>query len=205
MDADEIAGEESLSGKIREIIERELPSDRIVDEIRLDGDIVWQNGEYVRDIDGKEGESLELVTVPLEDVLKESVRTLVSHLSQVARLFSEIGRFLRKGKVDEVFGGEGTYKDRGGAYVQGIESMVAAQVLVSQIRGTGAAGASSGGLVLVEDESRFEELLKSMLVAQEAQDWILLADLIEYELVPVFEKGLTSAEQYYQNVFAGAA
>ena len=104
-----------------------------------------------------------------------------------------------------MFGGEGAYKDRGGAYVQGIESMVAAQILVGQIRGACREEGARESLVLIEDESRFEELLGSMLVAQEAQDWILLADLIEYELVPVFEKGLFSAEQYYQSVFAGAA
>jgi hypothetical protein len=201
---DRIREDLPLSGKLREIIEKDIPMDRIIDEVRVDGDIVCKNGEYVRDMDGRDGESLELLTVPLEDVLKESVRTLVSHLSQVARLFSEIGRSLRKGKINEVFGGDGAYKDQGGAYVQGIESMVAAQVLVSQIRGASPDGVSRESLTLVEDEARFEELLQSMLIAQEAQDWILLADLIEYELVPVFEKGLSSSEQYYQNVFVGA-
>ncbi len=201
---DRIREDLPLSGKLREIIEKDIPMDRIIDEVRVDGDIVCKNGEYVRDMDGRDGESLELLTVPLEDVLKESVRTLVSHLSQVARLFSEIGRSLRKGKINEVFGGDGAYKDQGGAYVQGIESMVAAQVLVSQIRGVSTDGVSRESLTLVEDEARFEELLQSMLVAQEAQDWILLADLIEYELVPIFEKGLSSSEQYYQNVFVGA-
>lgn len=201
---DRIREDLPLSGKLREIIEKDIPMDRIIDEVRVDGDIVCKNGEYVRDMDGRDGESLELLTVPLEDVLKESVRTLVSHLSQVARLFSEIGRSLRKGKINEVFGGDGAYKDQGGAYVQGIESMVAAQVLVSQIRGASADGVSRESLTLVEDEARFEELLQSMLIAQEAQDWILLADLIEYELVPIFEKGLSSSEQYYQNVFVGA-
>ncbi|AFS54478.1 hypothetical protein [Leptospirillum ferriphilum] len=205
VDVDGISEEIPLSGRLREIIDRDLPLDRIVEEIRLDGEIVCKDGEYVHDLDDKKGTSLELVTVPLEDILRESVRTLVSHLSQVARLFSEIGRSLRKGKIDEVFGGEGAYKDRGGAYVQGIESMVAAQVLVGQIRGACREEGARESLVLIEDESRFEELLGSMLVAQEAQDWILLADLIEYELVPVFEKGLSSAEQYYQSVFAGAA
>ncbi len=201
---DRIREDLPLSGKLREIIEKDIPMDRIIDEVRVDGDIVCKNGEYVRDMDGRDGESLELLTVPLEDVLKESVRTLVSHLSQVARLFSEIGRSLRKGKINEVFGGDGAYKDQGGAYVQGIESMVAAQVLVSQIRGVSTDGVSRESLTLVEDEARFEELLQSMLIAQEAQDWILLADLIEYELVPIFEKGLSSSEQYYQNVFVGA-
>ena len=200
---DRIREDLPLSGKLREIIEKDIPMDRIIDEVRVDGDIVCKNGEYVRDMDGRDGESLELLTVPLEDVLKESVRTLVSHLSQVARLFSEIGRSLRKGKINEVFGGDGAYKDQGGAYVQGIESMVAAQVLVSQIRGVSTDGVSRESLTLVEDEARFEELLQSMLIAQEAQDWILLADLIEYELVPIFEKGLSSSEQYYQNVFSG--
>ena len=205
VDTDGISEDLPLSGKLREIIDKDLPMGRIVDEIRLDGDVVCKNGEYVRDIDERVGASLEFVTVPLEDVLRESVRTLVSHLSQVARLFSEIGRSLRKGKIGEVFGGEGAYRDRGGAYVQGIESMVAAQVLVTQIRGACREDATRESLVLVEDESRFEELLGSMLVAQEAQDWILLADLIEYELVPIFEKGLSSAEKYYQSVFAGVA
>lgn len=200
------AGGKNLSETVREVIWHHLPEDRIVDEIRVDGELVCKNGEYQKNIDDCQGESIEVVTIPLDEVLRESVRTLVSHLSQVARLFSEIGRALRKGMVDDVFGGDGVYRDRGGAYVQGIEAMVAAQVLVDQIRGaSGTSDHRAGNLLLVEDETRFEELLKSMLLAQESQDWILLADLVEYELVPVFEKGLASAEQYYQNAFAGAA
>ena len=192
----------SVGDAIREIIQKFLPEDRVLEEILVDGTPVFQDGHY-DDGPFPDGEEIRIRTGNLEEVLRESIRTLISHLSQVARLFSEIGRELRKGKVEQVFGGEGAYKDRGGPYVQGIEAMVSAQVLVDQVQiimESGTSFASKEPLVLIEEENKFEELLKGMLVAQENQDWVLLADLIEYELVPVFEKGLASAEQYYQSV-----
>ncbi|MHB8423126.1 MAG: hypothetical protein ACYC9S_13475 [Leptospirales bacterium] len=185
---------------VQEIVQKHLPDDRVVVEILVDGCPVFNDGQYGEG-ELPEGKEIRVVTGSLEDILRESMRTLVSHLSQVARLFSEIGRELRKGKIEEVFGGEGLYKEKGGPYVQGIEAMMTAQILVDQIRtirGSGMSPVSGENLVLIEEESKFEELLQGMLVAQESQDWILLADLIEYELVPIFEKGLASAEQYFQ-------
>ncbi len=191
----------SVGDAVREVIQKHLPEDRIVEEILVDGSPIFQDGRYSEG-PFPDGGEICIRTGNLEEILRDSLRTLVSHLSQVARLFSEIGRELRKGKIEEVFGGEGLYKDRGGPYVQGIEAMMSAQLMVDQVRTIHESGVSSSSeaLVLIEEESRFEELLKGMLVAQEGQDWVLLADLIEYELVPVFEKGLASAEQYYQSV-----
>lgn len=192
----------SIGDAVREIIRKHLPDDRVVEEILVDGFPVLRDGQYGEG-PFPDGNEILIRTGNLEEILRESVRTLISHLSQVGRLFSEIGRELRKGKIEEVFGGEGLYKDRGGPYVQGIEAMMSAQILVDQIRvicDAGPSVSSAEKLVLIEEESKFEELLKGMLVAQESQDWILLADLIEYELVQVFEKGLASAEQYYQSV-----
>jgi hypothetical protein len=194
---------EDIREIVGEIVNRCLPFDRVIEEIFLDGAPIYQDGHFLEDAPTSKGEEIRVRTGNLDEFLRESSLTLISHLTSVTSLFSEIGRNLRKGNVDVVFRGEGPYRDKGGPYVQGIEALVTAQVLVDQIRSiqkTHPHLLSESPLVLVPDENRFEELLKGMLSAQETQDWILLADLVEYELTPIFEKGLVSAEAFHHSI-----
>ncbi|MDA8059929.1 MAG: hypothetical protein ACYCXP_00610 [Leptospirillum sp.] len=185
---------------IDEIMKNRVGADRIISRITLDDRVCYENGEFLEKPEWMEsGVDLEIETESLEGVLRDSVMSLLPHLSQIIQLFSEIGRNLRKGDVDKVFQGEGSHKDRGGPYVQGIEAMVTAQILVDRIRAIQKENpmiVSDSPLELVTEESRFQEILAGMLSCQENQDWILLADMLEYELIPVFSKGLSSAEHY---------
>jgi hypothetical protein len=199
----EIQETEGIRDMVTDIVKHHLPFDRVVDEILLDGTPIYQDGHYLEESPVEDGQEIRIRTENLDEILRESSLTLISHLSSVTNLFSEIGRNLRKGNIDVVFRGEGPYKDKGGPYVQGIEAMVTAQVLVDQIRSIQKSHPQLSAevpLVLVPNENRFEELLKGMLSAQETQDWILLADLVEYELTPIFEKGLVSAETFHHSI-----
>jgi hypothetical protein len=185
---------------IDEIIKNRLGGDRVISRITLDDRLCYANGEFMGKQEWMEsGVDIEIETESLEGVLRDSVMALLPHLSQIIHLVSEIGLNLRKGEVDKVFQGEGSHKDRGGPYVQGIEAMVTAQILVDRIRAIqldNPAIVSESPLEFVTEESRFQEILAGMLSCQENQDWILLADMLEYELIPVFSKGLANAEHY---------
>ncbi len=199
----DIEESEGIRGMMTDIVKHHLPCDRVVEEILLDGTPIYQDGQYLEGSSVGDATEIRIRTENLDEILRESSLTLISHLSSVTNLFSEIGRNLRKGNIDVVFRGDGPYKDKGGPYVQGIEAMVTAQVLVDQIRSIQKSHpqlSSEAPLILVPDENRFEELLKGMLSAQETQDWILLADLVEYELTPIFEKGLVSAETFHHSI-----
>ena len=85
--------------------------------------------------------------------------------------------------------------------------MVTAQILVDRIRAIQRDNpmiVSESPLELVTEENRFQEILSGMLSCQENQDWILLADMLEYELIPIFSKGLSNAE-HYLHTMGGAA
>ncbi len=194
----------TVGENLDEILGHHVPADRIVSRIMVDEHLLYENGEFLAKVaDLESGKQIDVVTESLEAVLRQSVMTLLTHLSQMIQLFSEIGRNLRKGAVDKVFGGEGTHKDRGGPYVQGIEAMVAAQTLVDRIRTIHRDNPSiqaEAPLELVTETNRFEEILMGMLTCQENQDWILLADMLEYELMPIFSAGLSNAEHYLQTM-----
>lgn len=198
----------TLLENIEEILKNRVGSDRVISKIMLDDRVCYENGEFLGKPEWMDsGIDLEIETESLEGVLRDSVMTLLPHLSQIIQLFSEIGRNLRKGEVEKVFQGEGSHKDRGGPYVQGIEAMVTAQILVDRIRAIQRDNpmiVSESPLELVTEENRFQEILSGMLSCQENQDWILLADMLEYELIPIFSKGLSNAE-HYLHTMCGAA
>ncbi len=133
---------------------------------------------------------LEIRTESLEVLLKEVLTDLVAHLDSLMVVFQEIGSNLRRGNLQAVFAPRDKNQPDGGVYMQGLEGMVAAQVLVEEIgRIETQSGHDSFRVSFIEETDRIESLLGGMLKAQESQDWILLADLVEYEILPVLQRG----------------
>ncbi|EQD24728.1 MAG: hypothetical protein M1537_04715 [Nitrospirae bacterium] len=133
---------------------------------------------------------LEIRTQPLESLLKEVLTDLVAHLDSLMVVFQEIGNNLRRGNLSAVFAPRDRTQPDGGVYMQGLEGMVAAQVLVEEVgRIEKQSGVDSFRPSFIEESDRIESLFSEMLKAQESQDWILLADLVEYEILPVLQRG----------------
>ncbi len=133
---------------------------------------------------------LEILTEPLDTLLKGVLSDLVAHMDSLMVVFQEIGNNLRKGDIQAVFSSRDGEKADGGIYIKGLEGMVTAQVLVEEVeRIEQQSGLEGFSVSFIEETDRIDSLLDGMLKAQESQDWILLADLVEYEILPLLQKG----------------
>jgi len=74
-------------------------------------------------------------------------------------------------------------------YAQCVEGLQMVTDLVGKVREAQAQGAvSQKSLFLAHRDQRLLDLLREMFHAQSEQDWVFLADLMEYELVPVLKE-----------------
>ena len=133
---------------------------------------------------------VDIETESMDKLLKEVLSDLTLHLDSLMVVFQEIGNNLRRGNLPGVFASAEREAETGGAYMQGLEGIVAAQILVEEIgRIERQSGHDSFRVSFIEENDRIEAVLSSMLKSQESQDWILLADLVEYEILPILQRG----------------
>ncbi len=124
------------------------------------------------------------------ELLKEVFSDLTLHLDSLTVVFQEIGMNLRRGNLPAVFSSPDNSHPSGGIYIQGLEGIVTAQVLVEEIgRIERQSGHDFFRVSFIEENDRIEAILSAMLKSQETQDWILLADLVEYEILPILQRG----------------
>ena len=170
-----------------------IPKDRTIVGVTLNG--APASRTQVADCQ-REDFILAIETEALSLLLEEVLSDLVNHIDSLQVVFGEIGANLRRGTLGAVFGAPEKNGETGGVYMQGLEGIVATQVLVEEVgRIERQAGHDSFRLSFIEESDRIDSILSGMLGAQESQDWILLADLVEYEILPILQRGRGKASE----------
>ncbi len=170
-----------------------IGDDRTIVKVTIDGAPATRT--LVESLD-REDVCLEIMTESTSLLLEEVLSDLVRHIDSLLIVFGEIGAHLRRGTLGAVFGSTEKNAADGGVYMQGLEGIVATQVLVEEVgRIERQAGHDSFRLSFIEESDRIDALLSGMLKAQENQDWILLADLVEYEILPILSRGRSKASE----------
>ena len=147
--------------------------------------------------------TIEVMSASVPELFREVLSDLVLHLDSLMVVFQEIGNNLRRGNLSAVFASSGKTGESGGVYMQGLEGIVAAQVLVEEVgRIERQSGQDSFRLSFIEEQDRIEAVLDGMLKSQESQDWVLLADLVEYEILPILQRGRAKSFRRLESVLA---
>jgi len=68
--------------------------------------------------------------------------------------------------------------------IQGLEGFVTTASTLERQLTIDFAGSGCAGQTLAESVDGFNRILREIVVAQEQRDWVLLSDLLEYELAP---------------------
>lgn len=189
---------ESMAVAVDRMISK-IPATRTVSGVFLNGN---QTSRAELESLSSEGGVVDIRTEPLRELLKEVLSDLTLHLDSLMTVFQEIGNNLRRGDLPSVFSSANAVTQEGGVYMQGLEGIVAAQVLVEEVgRIERQAGHDSFRLSFIEENDRIEFVLSGMLKSQESQDWILLADLVEYEILPILQRGRIKTSRALAEIF----
>ncbi len=148
-----------------------------ITRVNLDGkDITGADwGGFDRLTVGEIG-SLEVETGAMDDLVMETLDSLNHFLTQVVK---ELGKSVEMFRLGEELKAIEVY----GSTLEGIQLINYLTPMIH--RNLGLNGGSNGDAGSIDEQStKLEGILVDMLSAQESSDWVLLADLLEYELVP---------------------
>ena len=151
-----------------------------ITRVNLDGkDITGADWDGFDRLTAGEISSLEVETGAMDELVTETLNSLSQFLDQVIKELQravELFRLSEDLKAFEVYG----------STLEGIQLINYLTPMIH--RNLGLNGGSNGGTGSIEEQtSKLEGILVDMLSSQESSDWILLTDLIEYELVPHLE------------------
>jgi len=171
----------NLEEILSEIMNAHLPVDRTITEVKIDGETYSETAP--RDAAGVSRESigrLDVLTVPLKRVAEVLLQVAPAHLETLKDGALEVADELRIGDEAEA----------NGRYLLFLEALQDFFHFLGQATGvlaTSLAHLEAEGLSASEKLRSLTSVLTDMVARQEDQDWILLADLLEYELAPILE------------------
>jgi hypothetical protein len=186
VDAQEIAPPpsvfSSLDNVIRHVEENHLPPDSVIRRIQVDGvpfeasESAAACGTPVPPLPSRQ--KVEIFTGTLRDVASDSIDEAVLYLERIEAVSHSLVSGFRSGPGPQAFGN----------LRQLYEGFYWMNLLIDRLRksfGIRLEGITIRGESAQEHYNRFLSVLKQMVAAHERQDFIFVADLLEYEILPI--------------------
>jgi hypothetical protein len=152
-----------------------------VTKVKLNGeDITGTDWTRLSSMAAGEIQSLEVSTGDTSILAAELLDSLDDF---TLRLIGELGRSAEYFRIGDQQKAMQAYTRT----LDGIQLLNYTSGLIERNLGINTAGISFAGKPSNEFEQKLPPVIEDMLTAQEKGDWVLLADLIEYELIPQFE------------------
>jgi hypothetical protein len=167
---------ENLEDLLNKVMAEDHFGSRIVTDVLVNDELFSEIYPHqAEDIERDELEKVEIISVPKG----EMAENIVLEMTKVVTLMEQGGK-----QVAKLF-----------RQAEDLEALDTYQDLLEVARDfLGMIGALQDELSLTSDENmgsvleEFSTLLTEMIDVQENEDWVLLADLVEYEFVPVVQK-----------------
>lgn len=166
----------NLEDLLVKVVEEEVAFDHVVTDILVNKEAFSEiYPHHAEDIETDEIRSVEVRTISLTDLAAEMTKELYVVIKIMQDGSRKVAGFLRQGDVSE-----------------GLEVLQDLLDVTRNFIGTISAlhqrfplDSDSG---LIRSSSHFDELLAEMCDVMSEQDWLLLADLLEYEFIPACEE-----------------
>ena len=162
--------------------------DKIVDDsysitnVMLNGeDITGQNWERFTHLTFNDINKLDITTGDVKKIAFEMITSLHNFTDRLISELKRVAELFRLG--DEMQGGE-VYSQA----IDGIQLVNHAAAMVERNLNNDTDSISGNGKSIAKQLSNLEPIITDMFSAQQDMDWVLLADLIEYELIPHLEE-----------------
>ncbi|MFQ5455589.1 MAG: hypothetical protein ACE5EA_05200 [Nitrospirota bacterium] len=149
----------------------------VISQIILNGkDISSYN---LSDINVSDIERLELFTSSLKDIILDSLENVYGYIGRLNEALKKVSELYRRGKAEEA----------NNYYSECTEGLEWVLKTVHEIKSSIAQlGDKKIGAILVSDsEDMLIDILNKMFSAQKESDWIILADLVEYKMIPLLQ------------------
>ncbi|MDK2901911.1 MAG: hypothetical protein PWR14_815 [Thermosediminibacterales bacterium] len=158
--------------KIEENLKR---FNKLYKEIKINGMSI---DEFVNKSENIEVSILEITSTTREEIIAESIETAKDYLPKLRDGLHEVLRLFHEGKDQE-----------------------AISLFISAVDGLEWFNSFLNGMQLTDLEvnskkiTDYQQMMKGLLDAWEMQDFLLVSDIIEYELIPLIEENLETIQR----------
>lgn len=172
----EVAHFENLEQIIDKVMEDQDMANRVVTDVLVNNEAFSEIYPHqAEDIDASEIERVEIVSVPANEMALDIARELYKVVTIMGKAGRQVATFFRQANDGDALE----------LYADLLEVNRDFLTMIGVLKNEFAAGPS------VEFESSLDSLsalFSEMIEIQENEDWILLADLLEYEYLPLVDK-----------------
>ncbi|GAU09915.1 hypothetical protein DPF_2651 [Desulfoplanes formicivorans] len=169
---------ENLEELLDKVTQDEHFQDRIITDVRLNDEIFSEIYPHqAEDIERDELQKVEIVSVSKLEMGRQIVKEMTKVVSLMSQGARQIADLFRQAEDLEALA---TYQDL----------LEVARDFLNMVGSLQEELGLSGSKDMDEVLASFSSLLTEMIEVQENEDWVLLADLLEYEFLPVVEKWL---------------
>jgi len=173
---------QSLDRIVKHVEDHLLPPNIVIRQIQIDGSPIFSGKDLDSDPAFKAGflgrDKIEIFTGTLTEIARESIREAQSYLDRVEVLIPSLVTSFQLSPGPEAF--EQLKQLFDGFYWLHLllDRVGAAFHVTADIH-------LSGGATATDCHLRFASVLKQLVEAQERRDFVLIADLLEYEILPL--------------------
>jgi len=121
--------------------------------------------------------SLEIELANLKDLVATNLSNALGYLEKLIPGFQQASDLFRMGNEQEA----------NKFYIQILDGMDWFSEVVNIVMGSKGKGSESEA-ILSERQANLTDLMSQMLEANKNQDWVLLADILEYEIAPFYKE-----------------
>lgn len=171
----------SLDEALGVVLEKDVDPGHIITQVVVNGKELPLGKESAGvKVTFEEIRSLAVTTSPSAEVIAESLAGGIEYINEIKPIITRVAELYRLGKDHEA---NQTYAQCVEALQRLINSCEVIKTSVRLVR----EDLQAEKMMVLEGKGSILELLKELLKVQSDRDWILLADLLEYELVPLLQ------------------
>jgi hypothetical protein len=172
----------SLEQVIKLVEENFLPPDAVIKQVSLDGSPVDANATKDDPSlvfgDLSQREKIEITTCTLKEIALDSIREAQSYLERAETLTPSIASSFRD------FPGPETFESLKQLY-DGFYWLSMLLDRLESVYRIDPAGTQINGISISEHHQRFVSILRQLIGGQEQEDYVLIGDLLEFEVLPI--------------------
>lgn len=173
--------ESSLGDILDHLWSERIPDDRVITHIRVNGEELLEdeNGIYP-DLPGDEITSLDLQTGLSQEMARRGLSDAKKYLERLNPGIEQTAELFRVGEDAKAHDHYGLCMDGINWFIQIVEG-------VRQVMGLDYGSIFFNKVSVQSYMENLEHNIREMWNAQQEEDWIMLSDLLEYELLPMME------------------
>lgn len=186
---DNASYEHAKLGDLLEHIQKEkLQDDQFLFKIRVNEENIEFGSDELKEAPTENIHKLEIETSTMNDMVNENIDNAIGYLERLIPGLEKVATMFRSGNQQEA---NKLFVD----VVDGIDWFSQLGELVVQARQLDVNQTEYNGKTLADRKQELVTLTQSVLEVHKKQDWVRLADLLEYEFLPYYKDWLTVLPQ----------